>query len=254
MDPFAHAQSVETIAKLRSVRTATAAETRRIEDDVTRTYLPLARRLAARYVRQGVDADDLTQVANLALVKAIRRFDPDRGPFEPYAAATISGELKRYLRDQCWSIRPPRRVQELHSQIARATEDLAQSDREMPGTEALAQAVDAKVPEISEALAARSCFAPSSLDNPLSPGGSTLGDVLADASADFEALEDAISIGQICEDLSDSDRELLRLRFFEGKTQREIAAHLGVSQMMVSRRLARVLASLRSRAGEAEVA
>lgn len=254
MDPLAQDQSVETVAKLRSAQTASPAERRRIEEDVVRTYLPLARRLAGRYVRPGVDADDLTQVANLALIKAIRRFDPERGIFEPFAKATISGELKRYLRDQCWSIRPPRRVQELHSEISRATETLAQGHQRMPGTSALAQAMDADVSEISEALAARSCFAPSSLDHPISPGGLTLGDLLADGTADFDALEDAISLDQICEDLCDTDRELLRLRFFEGKTQREIAALMGVSQMRVSRQLNRLLGALRVRAGHSEVA
>ena len=254
MDPCAQTQSAETVAKLRARRNATPCQTRVIEDEVTRTYLPLARHLAGRFVRQGVDLDDLTQVANLALLKAIRRFDPDRGPFEPYATATISGELKRYLRDQCWSIRPPRRVQELHSQIAVATEALAQADRRMPDTEALAGAVDADVSEISEALVARSCFTPSSLDHPISPGGGTLGDLIADGSADFDALEDAISIDQICGDLCESDRELLRLRFFEGKTQREIAGEMGVSQMKVSRRLSRLLTDLRQRVEGAEVA
>ncbi len=254
MDPFAQTQSADTIVKLRAIRTATPCQTRVIEDEVTRTYLPLARRLAGKYVRQGVDLDDVTQVANLALLKAIRRFDPDRGPFEPYATATISGELKRYLRDQCWSIRPPRRVQELHLQIGTATETLAQAGQQMPDTGALANAVDADVSEISEAQVARSCFSPSSLDRPISPGGGTLGDLIADGSRDFDALEDAISIDQICGDLCDSDRELLRLRFFEGKTQREIAGEMGVSQMKVSRRLSRVLAELRHRVDGAEVA
>ena len=224
------------------------------EEAIARAYLPFARHLAKRFVRPGVEADDLLQVASLALIKAIRGYDPERGAFAPYAKATISGELKKHLRDHCWSIRPPRRVQELHAQIGAATETLAQDGRRVPGTEALAKALDADVSDISEALAARNCFTPTSLDRLIGPGSGSLSDLVPDAATPYEAVDDAVSLAQLCVDLTDSDRELLYLTFFEDKSQREIARVMGISQMAVCRRLNRLLDTLRRRAGLENVA
>jgi len=214
----------------------------------------MARRLASRFTRSGADFDDLTQVASMALIKAIRRFNPERGEFEKYAHATINGELKKYLRDQCWSVRPPRRVQELHSQVGIATESLAQTTGEMPTVGALAGQLDAAIADIGEAIAARSCFRAVSLDQPIGPSGHSLGDVLADECLDFDSVDDSLELADLLKDLNQHERKMLWLRFVDGRTQREIAEILGMSQMMVSRRLAVLVEELRTRAHRPEVA
>jgi RNA polymerase sigma-B factor len=232
----------------------TPLERSQLEDAVARTHLPMARRLASRFTRTGADFDDLTQVASLALVKAIRRFNPERGEFEKYAHATINGELKKYLRDQCWSVRPPRRVQELHSQVGLATESLAQATGEMPSVTVLAKELDAGASDVSEAIAARSCFRAVSLDQPIDPSGHCLGDVLADECLDFDSVNDSLELADLLKDLNQHERRMLWLRFVDGRTQREIAELMGMSQMMVSRRLGVLVEDLRARAGRTEVA
>jgi RNA polymerase sigma-B factor len=256
MDPYrSNALSqTDTIEMLTSVHRATGAERSRLEEDIVRAYQPMARRLASRFSGYGADIDDLMQVANMAVVKAIRGFDPERGAFQSYAKATIDGELKKHLRDYCWSIKPPRRVQELQSQIMRRTEAMAQTQGVLPRTADLADAMDATVSDITEALSARSCYSPSSLDRPAGAAGRPLAENLADAEEPYERVDGWVSLIQICSDLDQDDKTLLRLRFYECMSQREIAEELGVSQMQVSRRLARLLSGLRSKALESEVA
>jgi RNA polymerase sigma-B factor len=225
------------------------------EEQIVRDHQPMARRMAGRFAGHGADFDDLVQVASLALVKAYRRFDPERGAFEPYAKATIDGELKRHLRDHCWSIRPPRRVQELQSEISHTTEALAQGEACLPRAAELAEVIGASVTDINEALSARSCFTPASLDRPLDVAGpTTMADHLAADDDPFAHVDNMVALGQICTELSEADKTLIRLRFYEGMSQREIAAEIGVSQMQVSRRLARLLDELRTKALEGEVA
>ena len=225
-----------------------------LEESVAKTHLPMARRLASRFTRSGADIDDLTQVASLALVKAIRRFDPERGEFEKYAHATITGELKRHLRDQCWSVRPPRRVQELHSQIGAATESLAQSEGRMPTVTVLADQLDACQSDVREALAARTCFRAISLDQPIDQSGHSMSDMLSQESGDFDSVDDSLALAELLRSLNQHERQMLWLRFVDGRSQREIAEMLGMSQMMVSRRLSVLLADLRRRAERVEVA
>ncbi|MDI1289707.1 MAG: sigma-70 family RNA polymerase sigma factor [bacterium] len=222
-----------------------------LEDLVTATYLPIARRLASRFTRSGAELDDLVQVASLALVKAIRRFNAERGEFEKYAHATINGELKKHLRDQCWSVRPPRRVQELHAQIGKATEELAQSGRSMPSVTSLAAQLDARPDDIREAVASRTCFRAVSLDQPIDVTGRSMGEAISEEFRDFDSVDDAMELAELFGDLNEHERRMLWLRFVDGCTQREIAEIMGMSQMMVSRRLGVLLADLRARAGSA---
>ncbi len=231
----------------------TAVERETLEESVTKAFLPMARRLASRFTKSGADIDDLFQVASLALVKAIRRFNAERGEFEKYAHATISGELKRHLRDQCWSVRPPRPVQELHAQIGIETESLARTSGRMPTVSELAGSLDAGRADVQEAIAARTCFRAVSLDQPIDPSGRSMGDTLSTDCTDFDAIDDVLELGELFADLNQHERKMLWLRFVDGRSQREIADMLGMSQMMVSRRLSVLLADLRSRAG-AEVA
>jgi len=224
------------------------------EEDLVRRYLPLARSLAARFASRGAEFEDLVQVANLALVKAIRRFDSDVGAFAPFATATISGELKRHLRDQCWMVRPPRRIQELQARITAAVGEVVQRDGAEPGPAAIANAVDATVDETVEALAARGCFSPNSLDRPSPITGRPLGDSISEETSAFGEVEARIALGQICEGLDESDLQLIWLRYFDNQSQRQIANELSISQMQVSRRLRSLLDFLRERAGELDVA
>jgi RNA polymerase sigma-B factor len=225
-----------------------------LESSITATFLPMARRLASRFTRSGADIDDLVQVASLALVKAIRRFNAERGEFEKYAHATISGELKKHLRDQCWSVRPPRRVQELHGQIGKATEELAHAGGAMPSITSLAEQLDARPDDIREAVASRTCFRAISLDQPIDVTGRSRGEAISGEFRGFDAVDDALELSELLRDLNEHERRMLWLRFVDGCTQREIAETMGMSQMMVSRRLGVLLADLRSRAGSAEVA
>ena len=211
-------------------------------------YLGLATHLAGRYAGRGADREDLVQVASFALVKAIRGFNHDRGEFVPFATVTILGEIKKYFRDHCWGVRPPRRIQQLQADIAAATERRMHSDAHAPGDDDLADELDAEVADIREAMAARSCFSPSSLDQPSRIGGRPLGETLMSDEDAYDFVEEWVTVGPLCRQLDDSERELLRLRFVEDKTQQEIAAIVGVSQMQVSRRLSKLLETLRSEA------
>ena len=227
---------------------ATSQERTVLEDELVHRYLGLATHLAGRYAGRGADREDLVQVASFALVKAIRGFNHDRGEFVPFATVTILGEIKKYFRDHCWGVRPPRRIQQLQADIAAATERRMHSDAHAPGDDDLADELDAEVADIREAMAARSCFSPSSLDQPTRIGGRPLGETLMSDENAYDFVEEWVTVGPLCRQLDDSERELLRLRFVEDKTQQEIAAIVGVSQMQVSRRLSKLLDTLRSEA------
>lgn len=250
MDPLRlhNLSTSETIALVTSAQRAEGPERGRVEEEIIRAYQPTARRLAGRFSGNGADLDDLVQVASVAVVKAIRGFDPDRGAFQAYAKATIEGELKKHLRDYCWSIKPPRRVQELQAQVMRRTEAILHEEGAHPSPTALAEAMDASVSDISEALSARSCYSPSSLDRPSGLADRPLSDNLADEADPFDRVDGEVSLVQICSDLGEDDRNLIRLRFYDCMSQREIAAEIGVSQMQVSRRLTRLLSGLRAKA------
>jgi RNA polymerase sigma-B factor len=236
---------------LEAAAVASPAERELLEDEIVRLYLGLAQRLAGRYVGRGADREDLIQVANFALVKAIRGFDHDKGEFVPFATVTILGEIKKYFRDVCWGVRPPRRIQQLQAGISKATERRLQEDARTPNDVDLAEDLDTEVSEVREALAARSCFSPASLDQPAHADGRAPGESLSVDESAFDFIENWVTIGPLCEKLDEDQRELLRLRFVEDKTQQEIADLIGVSQMQVSRRLSALLQTLREGAGMA---
>lgn len=241
-------QHDDTTDLIEAAGRAEEAERTLLEDEVVRRHLGLAHHLAGRYVGRGADRDDLVQVACFALVKAIRGFDHDRGEFVPFATVTILGEIKKYFRDYCWGVRPPRRIQQMQADISSATERCLQADSHQPDVEAIAHEIDAGVDDVREAMAARSCFSPTSLDQPVRESGRPLGETIARENSDFDFVEDWVTVGPLCRDLDDDERLLLRLRFVEDKTQQEIAELVGVSQMQISRRLAKVLATLRASA------
>jgi len=208
-------------------------------------YLPLARHLARRY-RGRAELDDLEQVASLALLKAIDRFDPSRGlEFSTFAYPTILGELKRYFRDLGWTVRVPRELQELTLRLDGLRETLTGELGRSPTVVELAERADTTVEQVVEAISAGSAHHPDSLDRPLSEDGDLAIDVVA-AHDDpgFARAENAVVVDGLLAQLSEREREVLRLRFEEDLTQAEIGRRLGVSQMHVSRLIRQSLSTL----------
>ena len=210
-------------------------------DELVLEHLPLARHHALQYRGRGVELEELVQVANLALVKAAHGFDAGRGAFAPYAAATIRGDIKKYFRDHAWSVRPPRRVQELQAAITAAADAVAGHH----DVDELASDLNVEPADVVEALSARGCFQSESTDREAGSSGLTIGETLACTDADLELVDEWVTFCRLSRELSRDECELLRMRFVDDLTQQEIADRLGVSQMQVSRRLRKVLDTMR---------
>ena len=247
------AQRGEMTARLFAHIHATDDERERelLRDEVVVLNMGVARAIAHRYRQRGLNLDDLIQVAYVGLVKAVHGFDPDRErDFLSYAVPTVSGEVKRYFRDFGWTVRPPRRVQELQAQIARASNDLAHRLGRSARPAEVADELGVELEDVIEALAADGAFTPTSLDLPIGDDGSaTLGQLVHDDRNDFGSAEARLILGPAVRRLPDRDRHILELRFFEGWTQEQIAADIGVTQMQVSRLLARIIKELREELG-----
>jgi RNA polymerase sigma-B factor len=209
-------------------------------------HLGLAEHLARRFTHRGEAYDDLVQVSSLALVKAVDRFDPERGvEFTTFATRTIIGELKRHFRDRGWAVRAPRRIQELYLHIGQAISVLSQENGRSPGIKELAQATGATEDEVIEALEAGQGYRSASLDAP-GPDGESLGSRLGTDDTAFSDAEHRAALSPHLAKLPPRERLILTLRFVEGLTQSEIADHIGISQMHVSRLLSRSLMALRA--------
>jgi RNA polymerase sigma-B factor len=223
-------------------------EQKRLRDEVVVLNMGVARAIAARYRDRGIGKDDLMQAAYVGLVKAVQGFDPSyERDFLSYAVPTVTGEVKRYFRDYGWTVRPPRRVQELQAQISRASGELSQTLHRSPKPSEVAEFLSVDVDSVIEALAADGCFTPASLDVPVGEDGSTsLGELLGGDDADLGRAEARILLAPAVRRLGDRDRRILELRFFHGWTQEQIAGDIGVTQMQVSRLLARILSDLRT--------
>jgi RNA polymerase sigma-B factor len=210
--------------------------------------MPLARSLAVQYRHAREPLEDLCQVAMLGLVKAVDRFDPDRGiAFASYAVPTILGELRRHFRDQTWTIHVSRGMQEAIARVDRTSEALRAQIGRYPSAEEVAAAAGMSAEEVTEARLAEGASRMASLDASIQrddPGEGALRDVLGRADGDIDRVEDALWIQQIAESLTAREREILRLRFVEDLVQREIAERVGVSQMHVSRILRDALTRL----------
>lgn len=222
----------------------------RLHEQAVLLNLEVAESIVMRYRNRGVPVEDLVQVACLGLVKAVRGFDPDKSDhFLSYASPTILGEVKRFFRDNAWTVRPPRRIQELQAEISLASADLMHRHGGVPTPREIAAELRIEVKEVNEALAADGCFAPRSLDRPSASGGEdgpSLADIIGDDDNGFERAEAVLALRPLCRTLSERDRRLLYLRFFREWTQARIAAEFGVTQMQVSRLLTRILKQLRS--------
>jgi RNA polymerase sigma-B factor len=211
-------------------------------------HMPLARSLAVQYRHAREPLEDLCQVANLGLVKAVDRFDPGRGiAFTSFAVPTILGELKRHFRDRTWTIHVSRGVQESIARVEKATESLRQDLGRFPSVAEVAEHCGMTAEEVTEARLAEGASRTTSLDASLQrddPSERGLADQLGRPDAGLARVEDALWIEQLAGELTPREREVLRLRFVEDLVQREIAVRVGVSQMHVSRILRDALAQL----------
>jgi RNA polymerase sigma-B factor len=219
----------------------------RARDDLVTMYLPLAEYLARRFNGRGEALDDLVQVAGIGLIKAVDRFDSDRGiKFSTYATATIVGELKRHFRDRGWMVRVPRRLQEISVQTGKVVSGLSQELGRSPTVREIAERTGYTEEEVVEGMYTAHAYAPISLDAKWNDEESVpLVDRLASEDDSLEILEQMESVGPAIRELSVREQRIIFLRFFRGLTQAEIAQELGISQMHVSRLLARSLHSIR---------
>jgi len=217
-------------------------------------YMPLARKVARRYWNSSLAREDLTQVANLALVKAIDRFDPDRGrKFEAFAIPTILGELRRYFRDCSWAVHVARGAQERSKAVQAAVELLSREHGRPPTVQQLALYLELPEEDVLDALQVTHAYTAASLDAPVQGGEedeSTLVSILGEHDDGYEHVETEMLVENALACLTDREQRLLKLRFVDELTQAQIGKQLGVSQMQVSRLLRGALAKLRDHIGE----
>jgi RNA polymerase sigma-B factor len=208
---------------------------RAAREELAERMLPLARSLARRYIGKGEPLDDLEQVASLGLLKAIDRFDVTRDVrFATFAVPTIAGELKRHFRDRGWMLRVPRDIQELSARVVRARESLTRELGRSPTVAEVSSTLGAGVEQVLEALRAADAYRMMSLDEPLAEGAGAL-EAIGGEDGGYELAEHRVLLRCGFDGLSEREREIVRLRYYEGLTQREIARAVGVSQMHVSR-------------------
>ena len=220
-------------------------------DQLIVSHLNLVRFLASKFKNRGEPLDDLVQVGTIGLIKAIDRFDPERGlEFTTYATPTILGEIKRHFRDKGWSIRVPRRLQELSAKVNQATDELTVELQRSPSVEEIAAKLGVGAEEILEAMESSGAYTSVSLE----AGGSSeddeapaLIDRLGSVDEDLDVSDDRMVIDDAISDFSPREQEIVRMRFIDGLTQVEIAKRLGVSQVQVSRLLRRTLRKIQDK-------
>ena len=221
----------------------------RARDALVEQHLPLVEHLARRFRNRGEPYDDLVQVATIGLIKSVDRFDLERGvEFSTYATPTIVGEIKRHFRDKGWAVRVPRRLQELRLSLASATSELSQKQGRAPTVTELAAHLKISDEEVLEGLESANAYSTLSLDAGDSGSGDEpmpVSETLGVEDEGLEGVEYRESLKPMLEQLPPREKKILMLRFFKNMTQSEIAAEIGISQMHVSRLLARTLAQLR---------
>jgi len=220
-----------------------------LQDQVAVLNLGVARSIASRYYGRGISAEDLDQVAYLALVKAVRRFDPDStADLLTYAVPTISGELKRHFRDHGWMVRPPRRITDLLPTVHRATEELRDRLQREPRPSEIARATDLPLTDVVEVLGSEGLFTVGSLDAHGDAGEASRApyERVGEPDPMFEHCESMVDLERALHVLDERERLVVRLRYRDELSQDEIGRHLGVSQMQVSRILAKLHTKLRT--------
>ncbi|MCX4234379.1 MULTISPECIES: RNA polymerase sigma factor SigF [Streptomyces] len=226
-----------------------SAEYAELRNQLVRMHLPLVEHLARRFRNRGEPLDDLTQVATIGLIKSVDRFDPERGvEFSTYATPTVVGEIKRHFRDKGWAVRVPRRLQELRLALTTATAELSQQHGRSPTVHELAEKLGISEEEVLEGLESANAYSTLSLDVPDTDDESpAVADTLGSEDEALEGVEYRESLKPLLEDLPPREKRILLLRFFANMTQSQIAQEVGISQMHVSRLLARTLAQLREK-------
>lgn len=241
------AELIAAMAALHESDPARAA----LRERAIEAWLPMAQRLTRRYAGRGEHMDDLLQTAMIGLIKAVDRFDPDRGiGFVGYAIPTILGEIKRYFRDRAWAIRVPRRLQEMRMAINDANNVLAHALGRAPTVADIAAHLQVTEEEVLEGLEGARAYRATSLSAPLSGDGALeVGDTLGAADHGYELTDLQLALGPALALLTERERRIVTLRFYGNQTQSQIAEQIGVSQMHVSRLLTAALAKLRTQLG-----
>ncbi|ONI79496.1 RNA polymerase subunit sigma [Actinosynnema sp. ALI-1.44] len=219
-----------------------------LRDELVTGHLPVAEHIARRFSHRGESNEDLVQVATVGLINAVDRFDPERGTdFLSFAVPTVMGEIRRYFRDSSWSVRVPRRLKELHLAITAAGNELSQQLGRAPTPSEIATRLGMTKDEIYEGLEAGNAYHSVSLDDMLTQDSdnTSLGEMLGEPDSAMEGVENHESLLPLVRELPERERTILLLRFFGNLTQTQIAEKVGISQMHVSRLLARTLQKLR---------
>ncbi|MEV5877591.1 RNA polymerase sigma factor SigF [Streptomyces sp. NPDC052101] len=247
-DPADRSGARAMFVELRKLN-AGSQEYAELRNQLVRMHLPLVEHLARRFRNRGEPLDDLTQVATIGLIKSVDRFDPERGvEFSTYATPTVVGEIKRHFRDKGWAVRVPRRLQELRLALTTATAELSQLHGRSPTVHELAEKLAISEEEVLEGLESANAYSTLSLDVPDTDDESpAVADTLGAEDEALEGVEYRESLKPLLEDLPPREKRILLLRFFGNMTQSQIAQEVGISQMHVSRLLARTLAQLREK-------
>ncbi|MDY7088425.1 MAG: RNA polymerase sigma factor SigF [Actinomycetota bacterium] len=224
----------------------------RLRAQAIEAWLPLVRHLAHRYAGRGEPTDDLVQTATVGLIKAVDKFDPSIGnDFAGYAIPTIIGEIKRHFRDRTWSVRVPRRLQELRLAITAANATLTHSLGRSPTVADVAAHLGVTEEDVLEGLEGARAYNTTSLSTPVNADGTKeLGDTLGGEDSEFELAETRVALGPALATLGEREQRIVVLRFYGNLTQAQIADQVGISQMHVSRLLTKALIKLRDELGE----
>lgn len=230
-------------------------DTRRtqLRERLVTEHMPVAEHIARRFDNRGEQYEDLLQVAKLGLVNAVDRFDPERGSdFLSFAVPTIMGEVRRHFRDASWAVRVPRRLKELHLSVSAAGDELAQSLGRAATPSEIAAHLGMSTDDVHEGMEAGYAYHSVSTDEVITsgPDAISLGDTLGEDDTAFQHVEYQESLRPLLRTLPERDRTILRMRFFEYRTQTQIAELVGISQMHVSRVLSRTLTYLRNQLRE----
>jgi RNA polymerase sigma-B factor len=246
IDPLSDARATALISQLTELPAGDPGRPR-LRDEAITAWLPMARRLARRYAGRGEAIEDLTQVATVGLIKAIDRYDTSVGlDFTAFAIPTIVGELKRHFRDRTWSMRVPRRLQELRLSITRASGELVQTLGRSPTVADVATYLGVGEEEVLEGLECARAYRARSLSTPVGPAEDCeLGDHLGADDDGYARTDFHVSLGPAMQHLTEREQLIVILRFSGNQTQTQIAERIGVSQMHVSRLLSGALAKLR---------
>ncbi|GGU51574.1 SigB/SigF/SigG family RNA polymerase sigma factor [Streptomyces violascens] len=224
-----------------------------LRDALVAQWLPMSQRLAGKYRNRGAELDDLRQVAAMGLVKAVDRYEVARGAFESYAIPTINGELKRHFRDALWSVHVPRRVQEARNKVRIARNELRAAQPGEPTVAELAAQAGLEQGDVRDGLEALQSFKSLSLDAETASGdgdgeGASLADSLGTSEPGFDTVVDREAVKPALRALPERESKILYMRFFQDKTQNQIATELGISQMHVSRLITRTCTRIREQA------